>query len=186
MSDTTTSRCSICNHPQRAEVENQLLQGVEYRVISAKWDGAVSTSSLSRHSQKHMQEALRDQARDTSPAPADLLRRMIDIADDARAARIRARDSGTPVQQTRASDLENRVLQTLLGQYGIDATSTAQALRDAEQLVRAVGRYSVTHPAVSADLIREIRQQGLEDFASQLGQIVINKNSHSLIGKATS
>lgn len=178
----TTNRCSICNSPEREAVDQALLEGVELRVIVGQHSGSISTSALSRHTQRHLQPALRDAARDTPAAPVDLLQRMVDLADDARAARIRARDTGTPSAQARSADLEVKVLQALLGQYGIDSGATVTAMADAEKLVKSVGRYATSHPTAARDLIGEIRQQGLAQFADDLDTLVF-RNS---IGKATS
>ena len=171
MTDTASTRCSICLHPQSAAISAELLAGVELRAITTKWAGSVSTSALSRHAQRHLAPAIRDAARDTPVAPVDLLLRLMDVADSARASRLEAEASGTAVQRARSADLEVKVLGALLGQYGIDATSTAQALKDAEQLVRAIGRYTTMHPTAARDLIAQIRTQGLGAFADDLDSI---------------
>jgi hypothetical protein len=177
-SGVTASRCSICNHPHANEISADLIAGVEYRAIVQKWDGAVSSSALSRHSQRHLALTLRDQAQARgTAAPVDLLQRLVEVADDARAARLRLRDSGTASAQARATDVEVKVLQSLLGQFGIDSKATVAAMEDAERLVRSVAKFSTAHPAASADLIREIRSQGLADFADQLEEIVNKKSS---------
>ena len=106
---------------------------------------------------------------------------MVDLADDARAARIRARDTGgTPSAQARSADLEVKVLQALLGQYGIDSGSTVDAMKQAEQLVRAVARYATAYPAAARDLIGVIRSQGLDQFADDLDSIVFKKSRTTL------
>jgi hypothetical protein len=179
MTDTTTTRCSICNHHASDAISAAILAGVELRVIAERWDGAISTSSLSRHAQQHLAPALRAQARDSPVAPTDLLLRLIDVADSARSARLEAEATGTPVQRTRSADLEVKVLQSLLGQYGVNASSTGQALQDAERLVRAVGRYAVNNPLAAGTLIREIKSGGLEGFANDLDSLV-SKQSRSL------
>ena len=172
----TTNRCSICNHPESEAISGEILAGVELRAIAARWDGSISTSALSRHAQRHLAPALRDAAQGTPAAPVDLLQRMVDLADDARAARIRARDTGTPSAQTRSADLEVKVLQALLGQYGIDSGATVAAMADAEKLVKSVARYATEHPAAAPDLIGVIRSQDLTDFADQLEAVVSRKS----------
>lgn len=181
MTDTTSTRCSICLHSESAAISAELLAGVELRAITNKWAGTLSTSALSRHAQRHLAPVLREQARDTtSAAPTDLLRRLIDVADSARSARLEAEATGTPVQRTRSADLEVKVLQALLGQYGIDASTTAQALKDAEKLVHAVARYATSNPTAAGALIREIKNQGLEDFGHQLEERVSRKSRTTL------
>lgn len=168
MTSTTATRCSICNHPRRAEIEAGLLEGVELRVLVGQHSGSISTSALSRHTQQHLQPALREQALDTPAAPTDLLQRLAEVADDARAARIRARDSGTASAQARAADTETRVLFGMLQTLGVKDTSTITAMAEAEKLAHAVGRFALANPMAAHALILEIKNQGLDDFGQQL------------------
>ncbi|MHB8066630.1 MAG: hypothetical protein ACYDIC_01880 [Desulfobaccales bacterium] len=48
-------RCSICNHPSRAEIDRGLLAGVPYRPLAAQH--GLSPSSLSRHL-RHLQQEI--------------------------------------------------------------------------------------------------------------------------------
>lgn len=169
MTDTTTTpgpKCTICTHPQLESIQAALMAGTGVVEISGSY--GVSTSALSRHTQQHLQPALREQARDTTAAPADLLQRLVEVADDARAARLRARDSGTPSAQARATDVEIKVLQSLLGHYGIDSGATVVAMAEAEKLAHAVGRFALANPLAAQVLILEIQKQGLDEFGQQL------------------
>ena len=50
--------CSVCAHPDRAQIEIGLANGVPLRALAAK--NGLDFSQLSRHRTKHMDEALRD------------------------------------------------------------------------------------------------------------------------------
>ncbi|QYF74135.1 hypothetical protein [Cryobacterium sp. PAMC25264] len=177
----TSSRCSLCLHDDREQIEAQLMAGTGVRELAAQH--GVSSSAISRHSQRHLQSARFDAARDSAAAPADLLARLVNLADDARASRLRA---ATPNAQARASDTESRILFGLLGQLGVKDTTTVAALQQAERLTHAVAKYSIANPVAAQALIREIRHQGMDDFGDQLTQIVNNKNSRSTIERTPS
>ncbi|MEM4498020.1 MAG: hypothetical protein QW692_04240 [Nitrososphaerota archaeon] len=53
-------RCKICVHPQRAEIEQKLLQGASYEEIEKEY--GMSHASVSRHFKKHMPRLVMDQA----------------------------------------------------------------------------------------------------------------------------
>jgi hypothetical protein len=169
----TGPKCSICLHDDRELIDTQLLAGTGVRELATQH--AVSTSAISRHSQRHLQSARLDAARDSAVAPADLLARLVDLADSARAARLRA---ATPNAVARASDTESRILFGLLSQLGINDTSTVAALADAEKLAHGVARFAIANPVAALGLIREIKKQGLDDFGQQLAGIVQKKNPH--------
>ncbi len=48
-------RCSVCNHPSRAEIDRALLTGVPYRPLAARY--GLSPSALSRHI-RHLKQQL--------------------------------------------------------------------------------------------------------------------------------
>ena len=45
-------QCTVCNHPERAEIEKELLLTFAYRKVAKAY--GLSKSSLYRHAQKHM------------------------------------------------------------------------------------------------------------------------------------
>ena len=47
-------RCSVCNHPSRAEIDRSLLTGVPRRALAARY--GLSTAALSRHTHHLRQE----------------------------------------------------------------------------------------------------------------------------------
>ena len=48
-------RCTVCNHPSRAEIDRGLLSGVSYRSLTAQY--GLSPAALSRHT-RHLQQQL--------------------------------------------------------------------------------------------------------------------------------
>ncbi len=45
-------RCYACLHPQRAAIDADLLQGISYRTVAARYD--ISAAALHRHRSKHL------------------------------------------------------------------------------------------------------------------------------------
>jgi hypothetical protein len=58
-------RCSVCNHPSRAEIDRGLLTGVPYRPLAAQH--GLSPSSLSRHL-RHLKQEIALQERQAHQA----------------------------------------------------------------------------------------------------------------------
>lgn len=49
-----SSQCKVCNHPRRAEIERWYLEeGVSYREIERRLDGAASFVAIGRHLRNH-------------------------------------------------------------------------------------------------------------------------------------
>lgn len=174
----TGPRCSVCALDDVELVNTQLMAGVGVRELAVRH--GISTSAISRHSQRHMVAARQDAARDSAAAPADLLARLVDLADSARATRLRLEEGGSPNAQARASDVEIKVLQSLLGLYGVNDTTTVTALQQAERLTHGVAKFAIANPMAAGALIREIRAQKLTDFADQLEALVTKQNASEI------
>lgn len=48
-------KCTLCNHPQRAEIERAITEGVSFRVVSERF--RISIASISRH-KAHIETAI--------------------------------------------------------------------------------------------------------------------------------
>ena len=66
-----SKRCSVCNHPSRAEIDQGLLTGVSYRALAAQY--GLSPSALSRHNRHLKQQLLLQEHRAVQNALLDHL-----------------------------------------------------------------------------------------------------------------
>ncbi len=61
MTTTRTGRaCTICKHPERAEIDRALVHGTPYRNVAERF--ALSLGSLSRHREGHLPKLLTEAA----------------------------------------------------------------------------------------------------------------------------
>ena len=84
--------CSICQHPQRSEVEQALIDGEPFRVVAARF--GTSTSTLQRHKAHLPAELVRaKQAAEVSQSD-DLLQKVANLENDARRIQRKAEKAG--------------------------------------------------------------------------------------------
>jgi hypothetical protein len=63
-------RCSVCNHPARAEIDRELRAAVPYRTLAGQF--SLSTSALCRHS-KHLARQLEVERRQEDQSHQDAI-----------------------------------------------------------------------------------------------------------------
>lgn len=68
------SKCSICAHPQRGEIEKAIVSGVPYRHIASQYGAGYK--SINRHAKNHMQIVIAPPIE--VPAPIDATKELID------------------------------------------------------------------------------------------------------------
>jgi len=163
--------CAFCDRSDRLELEMALVRGESVALISTEI--GISESGIRRHLRNHTAAQLRDSMQASDDAtPTDLLARMVDLADDARTARLTAQRNGSLGLAVRASDAELRALVALLDRAGIDSTDTLDRLRESEALARAVGRVVRTNPGAGRALADELDTAGQPALADQLRSLI--------------
>ena len=105
--------CSVCIHPERDSIDNELVSGTPYRDIERRWH--VSISALSRHRERHVSAALAAvQAEREHDAALSLLERVESLIE--RTERLlEAAESEGRVSAALAAVRERRGLLELLG-----------------------------------------------------------------------
>lgn len=163
--------CSFCDRSDRLELELTLVRGESVALVST--ETGISESGIRRHLRNHTAAALRDSMESSHDAtPTDLLARMVDLADDARTARLTAQRNGSLGLAVRASDAELRALVALLDRAGIDSADTLERLRESEALARAVGRVVRSDPRAGRALAAELDKAGQLALADQLRSLL--------------
>ncbi len=75
-------RCTICDHPQRPEIDEALVRGVTLWEIAGNY--GISKSAVHRHAEAHIPEALRHALRASEVAHGDaLLGQVLELRDRA-------------------------------------------------------------------------------------------------------
>jgi len=87
-------RCSVCRHPDLAEIDAALVEGQSSQKIVAHY-GSLSRPAVQRHKERHLPEKLvrAKQVRDLTEA-GELLSRVLSVEQRARRLSIRAEDEG--------------------------------------------------------------------------------------------
>lgn len=164
--------CSTCTHPDRALIEAEVtgVEGMPLPSLStlARRYG-LGPHSLRRHLHNHANPAVRAALEPREGAdPATVVGRVLAVADAVRPVRLTAQGSGDAREVVRASDSELRALALLGTTFGIDATSTAQALADAQRLAQAVGDAARVNADVGDAIARALDQRGAGEMAEAL------------------
>ncbi len=70
------NRCTVCKHPERPEIDRQLIRGVTYKALAVQF--GLSSSALRRHT-KHLAGALDRQRRQEDQANLSALLERLDL-----------------------------------------------------------------------------------------------------------
>lgn len=161
-------RSSIDTHPQREAIEAALASGVTGASIARQF--GVSESAISRHRVSRM-DAIAQIADLETPDPANVITRLIELADDARQTRKLAALSGTPVTRARAQASELAALDKVIDRLGIDDVTVVHLAGATSALVRAVQTYVRKHPESTADILAILREhEELHELADVMSQ----------------
>lgn len=143
---------------------NALLDAGETLAEVSAQTGA-SLSALSRHNiarKSHLARVI-----DAEPDMYSLIQRLLDAADDARAARLHAQ-RGSAAARARAISTEAALLGRLLENLGVTDSRVSEELQTASGLALAI-RDHVLHDEASVSIIPRIREvNGLAELASAL------------------
>jgi len=151
-------RPSIIKHAKnRGEIEAALLGNLGLEWISARF--GVSVSTLRRH-REHLFASLAGDIQEASAiAPTEYVERLEEIADGLRRVRNRAESTNDNASVVRASAAEAQVIRDLIDRLGIDDSDTADSLRDAQAIFKAIKRIVVNSPETGRELVAILRDQ---------------------------
>ena len=102
------SKCTICAHPQRGEIEKAIVSGVPYRHIASQYGAGYK--SINRHAKNHMQIVIAPPIE--VPAPIDHTGELQRCIEEARAVLEDAKKSHDPKLVLLSID---RILKSLEG-----------------------------------------------------------------------
>jgi len=122
-----------CHHVDRQGIESAIASGETFRGIARRY--GLTPDAIERHAARHlpMDVARSDFRGRPGMTAADLMGRMVEVADSARAVRL---VEGLSVRDAlRAGDAELRALATITGRFGADAGALATEL-DSERAQR--------------------------------------------------
>ena len=145
----------IATHPQREAIERAMVEGVSGVEISRRY--GVSESSISRYSKLNYQAAIARVMATQEHDAADVMTRLLDLADSARAARKAADQAGTPLTRVRAQAAELKVLERVADRLGINdvtAVHLSQASSDLIAVLRAIAKDAPETRTQILDLMR--------------------------------
>ena len=139
------ARCTICNHPQRVEIDKALISGATYREIAQKY--GVSKDALYRHRKNgHIAEQIAKVARKKEIKQAREIASVVEVK-----ARNEAANAETLLQQI--TSLKDRAL-TILDNAEREGTREAclalgEVRRTLEFLAKITGELQDGKPAVN-------------------------------------
>jgi hypothetical protein len=179
---------SIHRHPARKEIESGLRGGVPYRELAVRHN--VSISALSRYSRGPFADAVRESARASGDiVGSDVLRRVLDLADDAAHMRERALRTGNSNLALKTSVTELRALATVATMLGLDSDDLIReataATSAARELARGVVLAAREDSAVGVRVLSALDADGATNTANQLRDL-LTVHAPSLTHKGTS
>lgn len=107
---------------------------------------------------------------DGQPNVTDVVRRVLDAADDARELRQYLRLTGTPVQRARAIRVELDALQKVVDALGVADTDMSETVDQITTLVPVLLSHVVSNETSAALIDRMASTPGLEDLAHAFQQ----------------
>ncbi len=174
-----TRTCTVCSHPQRAEIDRAALAGESYRNITQRY--GVSKFAVCRHKADHLLAELvkAKQAEEVSRA-TDLLE-MATIRDKLALALLsraeRAGDLKTAVQALRVSLVSLELLARLRGELNEQQQNTINILVAPEWLATRAAMLAALEPYVEARIAVSAALLLLEEGAG--GEKESSSNGHS-------
>jgi negative regulator of sigma E activity len=143
--------CLCCAHRDAVELDVLLAQGASINDVSRRF--GVSGDSIRRHLNFHLKPALAAAVRAAPEMrPASFAERVLAVANDARAARIAAYQTGNSWLAARLGDSELKALAVLTERLGLSHDDAANDLRDASAIARTLGQLARSN-AELADVI---------------------------------
>jgi hypothetical protein len=160
--------CLVCADSNVLDIDRDLLEGSSsLSDLSRKY--GISRDSLWRHSQSHLVEITRSVMRDREISiVADFTERLLESADDLRAARMRAADSGNTLALARAADAEAKVINQLTAKFGITNATAASEVRAAVNVLEAVWDIAIKRPEIAELLAVTMGERKHYDSAEQV------------------
>ena len=116
-----------------------------------------SESSIFRYARSRKSNLAK--AFDDELAPVDLLIRLVEVADGARATRLAAIQTGSAAAANRAMAVESQVIGKLLTEYDVPSTAVREVYAEVQGLTRVLGKIVRTRPETAHILAAELAEE---------------------------
>lgn len=126
------------------------------RIIEADKVGT-SESSIFRYARSRKSNL--SKAFDGETGPVDLLIRLVEVADGARATRLAAIQGGSAATATRAATVEAQVLGKLLSEYDVTSTAVRDVFGEVKGLTTVLRKIVATRPETAQILAAELAEE---------------------------
>lgn len=161
--------CTVCQHPEREEVEATLLTGESLRRIAAQF--GLAPTSLRRHVDKHLSARLRAQLDDAGGIDGmtlgSALAKLGEVAADLDTIRLDAMERGDTLNAVRASTAQVRAVATVADRLGLNL-DVGRELEMFGALALSV-RDAVRHdPRIGELIAAGLRRRGEETAAQDV------------------
>ncbi len=158
-------RCACCSSPELQLIDLEILSGQHtFSVISSKF--SVSTSSVQRHANSHLQDKLALAEPDKRQAALSLVRHLGSLVNEIQDIRSEA-GQGTDSFRVRLKsiEIEGSLLLRISDRLGVDQ-QVIKALREVEVLAQVLGPILRDHPAIARELGEGLRGRGVDELAA--------------------
>ena len=151
--------CKVCTSPKQGQIDVALLTGESVASVQRAFP-EFTDSAIRRHFHNHVSKTLAMKiANVDSFNTADLVQRLIQIANDAQTVRNNAvaRNNGSAV--LRAINSEIKVISELTQTLGVDTTDVEEFMKDANSLVAALGEAIRENPTIATTVAKHLRDE---------------------------
>ena len=151
--------CKVCSSAKQGEIDSALLTGESVASVQRAFP-EFTDSAIRRHFHNHVSKTLATKiANVDSFNTADLVQRLIQIANDAQTVRNNAvaRNNGSAV--LRAINSEIKVISELTQTLNVDTTDVEEFMKDANSLVAALGEAIRENPTIATTVAKHLRDE---------------------------
>ena len=147
--------CTVCFHSDSAQINVSLASGIAVATISSQT--TISESALRRHTANHLGNLLvRDGVMSDTTTTPDLIDRLQHALDDVDRVRASALATGRGELVLKAAAQTRALIDTMMARLGIDVIESAQLLREAKDIARAIGVATRLEPGIGHAVAREL------------------------------
>lgn len=159
--------CSVCRHPDRAQLESQLSTGEHsLRAIARQYD--LAPENVRRHVRGHVAPEVRQAMIAVAGTPAlSIAARLLDVADSARDARLAAEEAGDDRLAALMGQSEARTLDSLV-RMGVTSADVASSIHDAHAVMQVFGTVAREHPEVVDAMVDVLDRRNQTAWADQI------------------
>ncbi|GAB3291946.1 hypothetical protein [Pseudoclavibacter terrae] len=155
-------QCKVCTSSLQGRIDAALLAGETVASVQ-RAHPSFTDSAIRRHYRNHVQATIISKVANLPGLDtADLVLRLVQLANDAMGVRNQAVAQRNGSATLRAANAELGILRELIQTLGIDDTDVHVYMQEAQALAGAAGAVAQEHPEFGALLIAELRETSPE------------------------